>query len=172
MDTIGAYQQDGSAMGRINAWHYAYNAANDNLLGMGFDSWSPQTFALYAPNPTDVHAAHSIYFSVLGDHGWIGLILYLMIYFLAWIKLANIVKISTKNEELSKYNFLAKMLQVSLIAYFIGGAFLSLSYFDLPWHIVSFVVLIGEFLKHEKWQDHNVQDSPYKLVHVSKINRL
>jgi probable O-glycosylation ligase (exosortase A-associated) len=149
MDTIGAYQQDGSAMGRINAWHYAYNAANDNLLGMGFDSWSAQTFALYAPNPADVHAAHSIYFSVLGDHGWIGLILYLIIYFLAWVKLASAVKATAKIEALKKYNFLAKMLQVSLIAYFVGGAFLSLSYFDLPWHIVSFVIIVSEFLKNE-----------------------
>lgn len=150
MDTIQAYEQDGSAMGRINAWHYAYNAANDNLLGMGFDSWSAQTFALYAPNPTDVHAAHSIYFSVLGDHGWIGLMLYLIIYISALFMLANIVNVTANDEMLKKYHFLAKMLQVSLIAYLTGGAFLSLAYFDLPWHIVSFVVLLNEFLKREQ----------------------
>jgi putative inorganic carbon (hco3(-)) transporter len=147
MDTIDNYQEDGSAMGRINAWHYAYHVANDNLLGMGFDSWSAETFALYAPNPKDVHAAHSIYFSVLADHGWFGLILYLLIYFLAWLKLIQVIKITAKIEALKHYNFLAKMLQVSLIAYLVGGAFLSLSYFDLPWHIVSFVILISEYVK-------------------------
>ncbi len=30
----------------------------------------------------DVHAAHSIYFTILADHGWIGLFLYLLIYFM------------------------------------------------------------------------------------------
>jgi putative inorganic carbon (hco3(-)) transporter len=150
MDTINTYQEDSSAMGRINAWHYAYNAANNRILGMGFDSWSPETFAIYAPNPRDVHAAHSIYFSVIGDHGWIGFALYIMIYFLTWLKLLQIIKATAQDEALKKYNFLAKMLQVSLIAYFVGGAFLSLSYFDLPWHVVSFVVLISEYVKQEK----------------------
>jgi putative inorganic carbon (hco3(-)) transporter len=150
MDTMNHYEQDGSAMGRINAWHYAYNAANDNLLGLGFESWSPHTFALYAPNPKDVHAAHSIYFSVLADHGWIGLLFFLAIYAIAWIKLSAVVKVSAKQDNLKDYHFLAKMLQVSLIAYLVGGAFLSLSYFDLPWHLVSFVVLLADFVQKEK----------------------
>jgi|CXWL01.1.fsa_nt_gi probable O-glycosylation ligase (exosortase A-associated) len=146
MDTINTYEQDGSAMGRINAWKYAYNAANDNVLGMGFESWAPETFAKYAPNPLDVHAAHSIYFTVLGDHGWIGLSLYLLIYFLTWRKLSKIIKQTSKNEDLKQINRLAKMLQVGFLAYFTGGAFLSLSYFDLPWHLVSFVIILSVIL--------------------------
>jgi hypothetical protein len=35
------------------------------------------------------------------------------------------------------------MLQVSIIAYLSGGAFLSLSYFDLPWHIIAISLLLG-----------------------------
>jgi hypothetical protein len=38
------------------------------------------------------------------------------------------------------------MLQVSLIAYFVGGAFLSLSYFDLPWHLLSFIQIISRII--------------------------
>lgn len=142
MGGIENYQEDGSAMGRINAWKYAYNAANHNLLGVGFEAWSPQTFALYAPNPNDVHAAHSIYFSVLADHGWIGLFLYLLIYFMAWRKLVRIIKQTAKKEELKHFHSLAKMLQVGFIAYLVGGAFLSLSYFDLPWHLISIVIIL------------------------------
>src|SRR6266496_4037422 len=33
MNTIGSYDQDASAMGRINAWHMAYNLAKDRLVG-------------------------------------------------------------------------------------------------------------------------------------------
>lgn len=147
MNTIKSYEEDTSAMGRINAWEYAYNVANNRLLGAGFDSWKPETFALYAPNPTDVHAAHSIYFSVLGDHGWIGLVLFLLIYFLSWRKLTETEKKTRKIEELKDINQLATMMQVSFIAYLVGGAFLSLAYFDLPWHLISITVLISTFLE-------------------------
>jgi probable O-glycosylation ligase (exosortase A-associated) len=146
---IGDYDKDGSAMGRINAWWYAFNAANDKLFGMGFDSWEPETFALYAPNPLDVHAAHSIYFSILADHGWIGLALYLLIYFMTWRKLVNIIKQTANNDELQQFHSLAKMLQVGFIAYFSGGAFLSLSYFDLPWHLVSIVLILHVILENK-----------------------
>ncbi|MDO9047794.1 MAG: putative O-glycosylation ligase, exosortase A system-associated [Methylobacter sp.] len=146
MDTIQTYEKDSSAMGRLNAWEYAINAAKDNLLGVGFESWSPITFAQYAPDPNDVHAAHSIYFMVLADHGWIGLLMFLLIFYLAWGKLKYIIKNTDKKPELKELNFLARMIQVSLIAYLVGGAFLSLSYFDLPWHLVSFVVILETIL--------------------------
>ena len=146
MDTIETYDQDASAMGRLNAWEYAYNAANHHLFGMGFDSWSPITFAMYAPNPNDVHAAHSIYFSVLADHGWIGLSLFLMILFLTWRNLSSVIKNTRNIDGCKEINALALMLQVSLIAYMVGGAFLSLAYFDLPWHIISFVVILRKFM--------------------------
>ena len=40
---------------------------------------------------------------------------------------------------------LAKMLKLSMVAYMSGGAFLSLAYFDLPWHIIAMAYL----LKHQ-----------------------
>lgn len=149
MHTINEYEQDGSAMGRINAWIYAYRAANANVLGMGYDSWSPQTFAMYAPNPTDVHAAHSIYFSVLADHGWIGLGLFLLIIFLTWRLLVRVIKQTAKNEQLKHFNILARMIQVSFIAYLSGGTFLSLAYYDLPWLLVGLVIIIDKLVNEE-----------------------
>ena len=146
MDTINTYEQDPSAMGRLNAWEYAYNAANHNIVGLGFESWSAPTFAMYAPNPADVHAAHSIYFCVLADHGWIGLLLYLAVFFMAWRRLSSIVKRTSQVSSLIEIENLAKMMQVSLLAYLVGGAFLSLSYFDLPWHLVSFVLIIDRII--------------------------
>jgi putative inorganic carbon (HCO3(-)) transporter len=145
MQTIETYEEDASAMGRINAWTYALNGANDNLFGMGLNSWNPITFAIYAPVPDDVHAAHSIYFSVLADHGWLGLIMFVLIYFLTWRKLSRIINNIDVNSEGREIALLARMLQVSFIAYLVGAAFLSLAYFDLPWHLVSFVILLERF---------------------------
>ncbi len=46
MSTIGNYQQDYSAMGRINAWHMAFNLAKDRPLGGGFDTFQRDMFYL------------------------------------------------------------------------------------------------------------------------------
>jgi len=168
MDTIQTYEQDDSAMGRINAWYYAINVANDRFLGMGFNHWTSETFLIYAPNPLDHHAAHSIYFAVLGDHGWPGLMMFLLIYFLSWRMLMKVIKDSKDNPELGNIHFLAKMLQISFIAYLVGGAFLSLSYFDLPWHFVSFVIILAklnaETLKIEKQPSPVINKKPNRVL--------
>ncbi|MET0106817.1 MAG: putative O-glycosylation ligase, exosortase A system-associated [Sedimenticola sp.] len=145
MDTIQNYEQDASAMGRINAWKYSVNIANDRITGGGLNSWSAITYEIYSPEALSVLVAHSIYFNVLADHGWPGLIMFLGILFLTWRTLTKIIKYTDKipmSREMKNYNMLAKMIQVSLIAYLSGGAFLSLSYFDLPWHLIAMTVLI------------------------------
>lgn len=147
MSSIQTYEEDGSAMGRINAWTYSVNLANTRLTGGGFESWSPVTFRIYAPNPDDVHAAHSIYFGVLGDHGWPGLIMFVGIFMLAWRTGSWIIRQSKGHEELVWLADLVRMIQVSLVAYASGGMFLSLSYFDLPWHLVAILVIGKEMVK-------------------------
>jgi hypothetical protein len=68
---------------------------------------------------------------------------------MVWIKLSKIIKITHQDNDLKEFNSLARMIQVSFLAYFSGGIFLSLSYFDLPWHLVSFVVLLESFLAQQ-----------------------
>lgn len=161
MGTIEHYEQDQSAMGRINAWTYSFNVANHRLTGAGFESWSPMTFALYAPDPYSVHAAHSIYFGVLGDHGWPGLVLFLLILLLAWRTGSWIIRNSSDHIELGWVAELARMIQVSLVAYWTGGAFLSLAYYDLPWHLIAILVLSKVLVrKHLDEIASGARDSP------------
>jgi probable O-glycosylation ligase (exosortase A-associated) len=72
MESIQSYQQDRSAMGRINAWEFAYNLALDRPLGGGFEAFQPEAFQRWAPNPDHLQDAHSIWFEVLGEHGFVG----------------------------------------------------------------------------------------------------
>ena len=144
MASIRNYEEDGSALGRINAWHYSFHVANDRLTGAGFESWTRETFAIYAPNPTDVHAAHSIYFGILGDHGWVGLGLFVIVIVMSWLNLSHVIRKTKGIEEYRDYNFLCRMLQVSLVAWLSGGAFLSLAYFDLPWHVFAMALLLRQ----------------------------
>lgn len=141
-DWLGYWPKDFSALGRINSWNYAINVANARLTGGGLESWSPETFALYAPVVEEVKAAHSIYFSVLADHGWPGLFMFLTILLLAWRTATRVIKASKTDAELAWAGDLARMMQVSFVAYCSGGAFLSLSYFDLPWHLIMITALL------------------------------
>jgi probable O-glycosylation ligase (exosortase A-associated) len=149
MATIQTYEEDASAMGRLNAWVYSINLANDRFTGGGFYNWSGKTFRIWAPDPTDVHAAHSIYFGVLGDHGWVGLALFLTILLLSWRTANRILKATAGNPEQMWAGDLAKMIKLSMVAYMSGGAFLSLAYFDLPYQLMMMLVLLENLTKQE-----------------------
>ncbi|MBC7490378.1 MAG: putative O-glycosylation ligase, exosortase A system-associated [Glaciimonas sp.] len=140
VDTINTYQEDGSAMGRINAWKMATNLAMARPTGGGFEIYDAQVFAQYAPDPNDIHAAHSIYFQVLGEHGFIGLFLYLLLGLLIWRTGSWIIRNAKGAPELEWASSLAKMTQVCLLGFAVGGAFLSLLYFDVPYYLMCAMV--------------------------------
>lgn len=135
MGTIKTYEQDDSALGRINAWWNAFNVAKANLFGGGFNIYTAEVFAKYSPEPERIHAAHSIYFQVLGEHGFIGLFLFLLIGVATWWTCSTLIRAARKDAELRWAGDLGGMIQVSMIGYATGGAFLSLAYFDLPYNL-------------------------------------
>jgi probable O-glycosylation ligase (exosortase A-associated) len=151
MDTIAEYQSDRSAMGRINAWWMAWNLASDRFFGGGFEIYNITQFAQYAPDPTDVHAAHSIYFQVLGEHGFIGTFLFLMLWGMVWWNAGKLRSEAKSLPETQWVSDLGAMCQVSLIGYAVGGAFLSLAYFDLPYDILVLVVLARRWFDEKSW---------------------
>jgi probable O-glycosylation ligase (exosortase A-associated) len=154
MRTIQTYEQDTSAMGRINAWGTMFNLANDRLPGGGFDVYSSYVFQRYAPDPSMPRAAHSIYFQVLGEHGWIGLILFLAVWVLVWRAANDLRRLASNEPEFAWVNLLAGMCQVALIGYAVGGAFLSLAYYDFPYNILIIVVCTQRWLAAELSKRH------------------
>ncbi|SNY51616.1 probable O-glycosylation ligase, exosortase A-associated [Arsukibacterium tuosuense] len=140
---------DGSVKGRFNAWEMAYNMAKDRPFGGGLNGFKAEHFYLYAPEPNRQHDSHSIYFQVMGHHGFIGFALWLAIYLSTWRSAKKTIKLTNKRDDLKWAALLAKMLQCSLIAYASGGAFLGLAYFDLPYHLVVTVVALQVVVKKQ-----------------------
>lgn len=140
MDTIAEYRADHSAMGRLNAWEMAFNLAKDRFFGGGYAMYEPLTFAMYAPIPSDVHAAHSIYFQAMGEHGFVGLILYLLLGVFTWRNAAWIVRHCRGHADMQWAAGLAAMIQASLIGFAVGGAFLSLLYWDVPYYLMAAIM--------------------------------
>jgi probable O-glycosylation ligase (exosortase A-associated) len=129
----------------------AWNLAKDQFFGGGFDIYNLATFSRYAPVPNDVHAAHSIYFQILGEHGFVGLFLFLLLLRLVWREAGKLKVEGTRQPESKWTAELGAMCQVSLIGYVVGGAFLSLAYFDLPYNIMVIVVLARRWLNRKAW---------------------
>jgi len=142
MGTITDYEQDESALGRINAWWFAFNLALDRpFFGGGFQAFVPELFQRYAPDPDRFHDAHSIYFEVLGEQGFVGLALFLMLGLFAireCTKLAE-MELGPARDWIPR---LAALLRLSFVGYAVTGAFLGLAYFDLYYQLIAVVVVL------------------------------
>lgn len=172
MDTIfveDTEEYDGSVKGRLNAWGMAINIANDKVFGGGFNAATPENFILYAPDPLDFHDFHSIYFQMLGKHGWTGLILYLLMYGTAWLMASRVRRRTKKIESLRWAYFLCGMLQVSLVAFATGGAFLGLAYFDLPFHFLITIVATNAIVNKQLKKDAEKQKANQNTLHGQAV---
>lgn len=135
MRSIESYEQDNSALGRLNAWRMAFNVANERpLVGGGFELYSLETFTRYAPVAQDVHTAHSIYFQMLGEHGYVGLLLFLTLGLNGWFTARRIIREVRKKPEFAWAGHLARATQISLVGFAVGGAFVNISYWEIPYY--------------------------------------
>jgi putative inorganic carbon (hco3(-)) transporter len=156
MRSIQNYEQDTSAMQRLNAWETAINVANDRVTGAGFAIANRNIFARYAPNPDWVFTAHSIYFQALGEHGWIGLVMFLGLGALSFHNAGRIRKQALEHPDALWARDLASMVQVSMVGYAVGGAFLSLTYWDLPYNIMALLVVTKYWLLEKRWETEKI----------------
>ena len=152
MDTLRSYDQENSAMERLVSWEFAIDMALSRPFGGGYKSFVEQNYAQYSPSATQkimesktprFQDAHSIYFEMLGEHGFIGLFLFLAVLALAFTTARSVVKAAGNDPELAWAKELANMLQISIVGYSIGGAFLSLAYYDLIYHFIAIIMLLN-----------------------------
>ena len=150
MHTIETYKEDPSALGRLNAWGFAWNLALSRPIGGGFKAFTPELFLRYAPDPHNYHDAHSIYFQILGEQGFLGLAIFLALMATSLLRLQRLRKQTKGEPEWKWVRDLAEMLQCSIVAYAMAGTFLGLAYFDLYYYIVIAGVLLDVVYTGEK----------------------
>jgi putative inorganic carbon (HCO3(-)) transporter len=149
MNSIGTYDEDTSAQGRIAMWQASVAIASQRMLGAGFlGPYNQGVVDLYAPG-THARAVHSIYFEVIGEHGYIGFFLWILIPIFAWRNGSWIIRHTRQRSDFKWMEDLARMLQVSLIGYLVGGAFLSLSYWDFYFTLVAILAAMRTLAARE-----------------------
>jgi putative inorganic carbon (HCO3(-)) transporter len=133
LSTIQSADLDSSFQGRLMAWNVAFSYARDHFpFGNGFaGSERPAVFNTYLPEEKKTHAAHSIYFEVLGDNGFVGLAIYLAILVIAFLNCFRIRRMARMNPDLAWAGDTAGMIQLSLFVFCVGGAALSMAYYDV-----------------------------------------
>lgn len=147
MRSILEYQSDESALGRLDAWSVLTRIAMDRVTGGGFEPYTKEIYARYLSTAPEVHSAHSIYFQALGEHGFVGLVLFIAVWFFAWRCARQIRRESKGLPDFEWAYTLTGLIQVGLVGYFVGGTFLNLGYWDLPYYYMVLLVIMRDIVR-------------------------
>jgi probable O-glycosylation ligase (exosortase A-associated) len=146
--SIGDYQNDGSAMGRLNAWQASISMANDYpIFGVGLDNFLFM-FQYYAPDPDDVHVAHNTWLQVLAEAGYVGLLAYAGMFLAAWGTMFSVERLARRHS-IRWAGDAARCLEASTIAFMVGGTFLNRAHFDLLYHVLILGFCAKRIVLHE-----------------------
>ena len=148
MDTIETFEEDRSAQGRLSAWWVSWNLALVHPFGVGLSITYPELFIKYSPYGLSIGTpvAHSIWFQVLGHHGFVGLALYAAIWLSTWMTAQRLRRHAKANPAHRWVGDLGAMAQVCVVGYAVGGAFLQLAYYDFPYYVMALVFLARTWL--------------------------
>ena len=165
IQTIHEYEQDASAMGRLRMWGYGWSVATERpVFGGGFGIY-PATqhyesfgFALCEPGVSDEvtanctmmgRTAHNIFMEVLGEHGFIGLTLFVLLAMLGYRTAGWVSRATIGRPDLTWAGNLSRMLQVSMVGYLVGGMFMDRAYFNFYYHLLVITAATASVVRAE-----------------------
>ncbi len=148
LENVGA---DESAMGRVQNWTLAWQAALQHpLLGVG-----PDNHMLYnrSINPRIVvRVAHSAYFQVIGELGFVGLALYLAFVLGGLVTFYRTWRDDSGRSRApgpglgTRRGVLAYLRVVGIPA---GSALLNMFYIEFPWYVVFYGSMLWPMVQSE-----------------------
>jgi probable O-glycosylation ligase (exosortase A-associated) len=144
MNTISSYEQDQSVRGRFDAWTFGWRVAKEHpIVGGGLRVfYDGAYFMRLVPDAIMPRNAHSIYFEVLGETGFVGLALFLLLGISSVLTAGSVIRIAKGRPDLDWARNLAAMSQVSIVGYAAAGAFLNLGFFDLYYFVIAVIVCL------------------------------
>jgi putative inorganic carbon (HCO3(-)) transporter len=158
MSTISNYQEDSSAMSRIYAWKLGWQLALESpLVGGGFRVFGhDEIWAKYAPEfyfvigkdeTNRTPNAHSIYFHVLGEHGFAGFFIFIGLIAATLSSLRKTRRYANSLPDASWLVNYSYMVETSIFAFLATGAFVNLTYFDLFYFLVGVTIVLRQLAK-------------------------
>ncbi len=137
MGTLNNASEESSALGRIVVWKWTVDFALEHPMGGGFVAYLNNAGLLDLYHDTEVRfgnkakAFHNIYFEVLGEQGFFGLLLYL-IYFYSAYKASKLL-LKSEQDWFSEYGYCSFRVIVclSVCCCFVGVAYQSFLFISL-----------------------------------------
>jgi len=159
--TLENIEEDCSANQRLMSWTVHWNVAKTYpLTGAGFQfenaedgRWLTFGDPKYAECfHVSSSAAHSIYFQILGQHGFVTFFIYMLLLIAVQLKLNRLRREAKRRPESAWIGTYALGLQIGLLSYMVSGAFLSSAYFDLAWLYFAVTVILSRELASQTAQ--------------------
>ena len=142
MDTITVEEgenRDDSSAGRLHFWEVGVHMANAKpFTGVGLGAFS-LSYGHYNYEGTwpGERSAHSVWFGVLGELGWTGLILLIANLTWAFWCCWRVHRIARTRAELRELRIYANALISALVVFSVSGSFLAAQTSEMFWHIVG-----------------------------------
>jgi len=149
ISTISDYQAEDSALGRILVWQWTLQFVGTHPAGGGFNAYQVNEvrFPPNAYNPEGVvvrgKAFHSVYFEVLGEHGWPGIILFAGLIVTSLLSLQKIARRARDMPQLTFCRDLAFALQVSLIVMLSCGLFIGVAFQPMIYYLFALAACLS-----------------------------
>ncbi len=163
MQTIENYQADSSASTRIAVWKWTWEFAKKHPFGGGFESYRQNSVRYEAVQETDVgsghteanarvvqdeaRAFHSSYFEMLGEQGYLGLIVWLMIHGIGIYRMELLSRRfgKTENERDIWIAGLGNALQKAHIIYLVGSLFVGMAFQSFVYMLVGLQIALDVY---------------------------
>jgi probable O-glycosylation ligase (exosortase A-associated) len=162
VSTIGDYRGDSSAVVRLLVWKWTIDFAALHPFGGGFMSFLtnhielPGTAAIQGKIEF-ARAFHSIYFELLGEQGYPGLMLFVLLAVSTLVMLRRLARKTRRLPELLWMAAMADALQNSLLVFLSCGAFVGIAFQPMFWYFVSMAICLNAYLWHAEHQVSPVQ---------------
>lgn len=140
METIGTYSTDPSAEGRIRVWAWTLEFIADHPFGGGFNSYYVNSFlfsngAAAGAGENASKAFHSAYFEMLGEHGWLGLGIFVTLILACIWNLLWVVRQARFEKELGWCRDTATALLTAILVLIGCAGFIGIGFQVMFWYL-------------------------------------
>jgi probable O-glycosylation ligase (exosortase A-associated) len=158
VSTIGDYQNDGSAYVRILVWKWTLGFTATHPFGGGFMAYLLDHVEVPGNGSEPGHvefarAFHSIYFEILGEQGYPGIVMFLLLAVSTFLMLRRIARKARPYPELRWVVGLADALQSGLAVFMTSGAFVGIAFQPMFWYFVSMGICLSAYMWRVEHQD-------------------
>jgi probable O-glycosylation ligase (exosortase A-associated) len=147
MATVNDVSGDSSAMSRLLVWEWTIKYALAHPFGGGFNA-----FVINRLEHADGHvefgrAYQSIYFEMLGAHGWVGLALFLGVTTYSFVGLRRLARRTRTIPHLVWCADLSNALQAGMVVFMTAGAFVDIAFQPEIWYFIALSISLREYVR-------------------------